>query len=78
MWNLISHISARTQTKGVCEKGAGKTSGPTITNIKSRRMRWAGHVEHIGKIRDAYKILAGKTAGKRARCGWKENIKMEL
>jgi hypothetical protein len=34
--------------------------------IKSRRMRWAGHVTRIGEKRNAYKILAGKPEGKRA------------
>jgi hypothetical protein len=33
--------------------------------IKSRRMRWAGHVARIGEERDAYRILARKPVGKR-------------
>jgi hypothetical protein len=36
-----------------------------IRVIKSRRMRWAGHVAHIGEIRNTYKILVGKPEGKR-------------
>jgi hypothetical protein len=28
--------------------------------VKSRRMRWAGHVARMGAKRNAYKILAGK------------------
>jgi hypothetical protein len=32
--------------------------------IKSRRMRWAGHVARIGDKRNAYKILEGKPEGK--------------
>jgi hypothetical protein len=31
-----------------------------IRVIKSRRMRWAGHVTHMGEIRNAYNILVGK------------------
>jgi hypothetical protein len=33
--------------------------------IKSRRMRWAGHVARMGKTRNAYRILVGKPEGKR-------------
>jgi hypothetical protein len=33
--------------------------------MKSRRMRWAGHVERMGEMRNAYSILVGKPEGKR-------------
>jgi hypothetical protein len=33
--------------------------------IKSRRMRWAGHVARIEERRNAYRILVGKPEGKR-------------
>jgi hypothetical protein len=33
--------------------------------IKSRRMRWAGHVVHIGEKRGVYRVLVGKPKGKR-------------
>jgi hypothetical protein len=33
--------------------------------IKSRRMRWAGHVARMGKNRDTYRILVGKPEGKK-------------
>jgi hypothetical protein len=33
--------------------------------MKSRRMRWAGHVVRMGEKRDAYRILMGKPEGKR-------------
>jgi hypothetical protein len=50
--------------------------------IKSRRMRWAGHVARIGAKRNAYKIFMGKPEGKRPlgrpRRRWVENIKMNL
>jgi hypothetical protein len=36
-----------------------------IKTIKSRRTRWVGHVSHIRKMRNAYKILVGKLEGKR-------------
>jgi hypothetical protein len=38
----------------------------TIRIIKSRRMRWAGHVAVIGEKRNAYSLLVGKPKGKRA------------
>jgi hypothetical protein len=36
-----------------------------IRMIKSRRMRWAGHIARIGATRNAYRILVGKPEGKR-------------
>jgi hypothetical protein len=36
-----------------------------IKVIKSRKMRWAGHVAHMGEMRNAYKVLVGKLEGKR-------------
>jgi hypothetical protein len=36
-----------------------------IRQIKSRRMRWAGHVARMGEERKVYKVLVGKLAGKR-------------
>jgi hypothetical protein len=36
-----------------------------IRVIKSRRMRWEGHVAHMGEMRNAYKILIGKPEGRR-------------
>jgi hypothetical protein len=38
-----------------------------IRMIKSRRMRWAGHVARLGETRNAYRILVGKPEGK---IGW--------
>jgi hypothetical protein len=50
--------------------------------IKSRRMRWAGHVAIMGEKRNAYRILVGKAEGRRPlgrpRRGWLDNIKMDL
>jgi hypothetical protein len=50
--------------------------------IKSRRMRWAGHVARIGEKRNAYRIFAGKPGGKtplgRSRRAWVNNNKMDL
>jgi hypothetical protein len=50
--------------------------------IKSRRMRWAGHVARMGETRNAYKILVGKPEGKRplgsTKGRWVDNIKIDL
>jgi hypothetical protein len=50
--------------------------------IKSRRMRWAGHVPRMGEKRNVYRILVGEPEGKgplgRPRCMWVNNIKMDL
>jgi hypothetical protein len=41
-------------------------SSPSIIRImKSRRMRWAGHVARMGKKRNAYRLLVGKPEEKR-------------
>jgi hypothetical protein len=48
-------------------------SSPDIRQIKSRRMRWAGHVAHVGEGRNMYRVLVGRPKGKRSlerpRCG---------
>ena len=50
--------------------------------IKSRRMRWAGHVPRMGVRRGLYRVLVGKPEGKRPLGGprrrWEDNIKMDL
>jgi hypothetical protein len=58
-------------------------SSPNITRvIKSRRMRWAGHVACIGEERGAYRILVGRPEGRRPlgrpRRRWEDNIKTDL
>jgi hypothetical protein len=48
--------------------------------IKSRRMRWAGHVARMEKGRGVYRVLVGRPQGKRPlgrpRRRWEDNIKM--
>jgi hypothetical protein len=58
-------------------------SSPNIVwMIKSRRMRWVGHVAHAGKRRGACKVLVEKPEGKRPfgthRHRWKNDTKMDL
>jgi hypothetical protein len=40
-----------------------------IRMVKSRRMRWAGYVVCIGKMRNAFKILVGRPQEKRLLMG---------
>ena len=50
--------------------------------IKSRRMRWAGHVARMDEERGVYRVLVGKPEGKRPlrrpRRRWVDNIRMDL
>ncbi|KAJ4442551.1 hypothetical protein ANN_04138 [Periplaneta americana] len=58
------------------------SSPDIIRNIKSRRLRWAGHVARMGESRNAYRVLVGRPEGKRPlgrpRRRWEDNIKMDL
>jgi hypothetical protein len=58
-------------------------SSPNIIRVmKSRRLRWAGHVERMGERRGACRALVGKPEGsrplERPRRRWEDNIKMDL
>jgi hypothetical protein len=50
--------------------------------VKSRRMRWAGHVARKGEKRGVHRVLVGKPEGKRPlgrpRRRWEDNIKMDF
>ena len=59
------------------------SSSPNIMRvIKSRRMRWAGHVARMGEEREVYRVLVGKPEGRRPlgrpRRRWVDNIRMDL
>jgi len=56
---------------------------PNIVQVvKSRRMRWAGHLARMGEGRGVHRVLVGKPEGKRPlgrpKCRWEDNIKMYL
>jgi hypothetical protein len=58
-------------------------SSPNIVRVvKSRRMRWVGHVARMGEDRGVHSVLLGKPEGKRPlgrpRQRWDDNIKMDL
>jgi len=50
--------------------------------IKSRRMRWAGHVARLGDKIGVFRVFVGKPEGKRPlgrpRHRWDDNIKLDL
>jgi len=50
--------------------------------IKSKRMRWTGHVAHMDEERVLYRVLVGKPEGRRPlgrpRRRWVDNIRMDL
>ena len=56
-------------------------SPDVIWVIKSRRLRWAGHVARMGDSRDAFRDLVGRPEGKkpsgRHRRRWEDNIKVD-
>jgi hypothetical protein len=58
------------------------SSPDIIRQVKSSRMRWAGHVARMGEERKVYKVLVGKPEGKRPlgrpRRRWKDGIRMDL
>jgi transcription termination factor 2 len=53
-----------------------------VRQMKSRRMRWAGHLARMGEERKVYRVLMGKPEGKRPlgrpRCRWEDGIRMDL
>jgi hypothetical protein len=58
------------------------SSANIVRVIKSRRMRWAGHVAHMGEKTGAYRILVGRPEGRRPlgrpRRRWESNLKLDL
>jgi hypothetical protein len=50
--------------------------------MKTRRMRWAGHVARMGEKRNAYRLFVGKPEGRRPlgrpSRRWFDNIRMDL
>jgi len=58
------------------------SSSNIVRVIKSRRMRWAGHVARMAERRCVNRILVGKPEGNKLlgkpRCRWKDNTEMDL
>jgi hypothetical protein len=59
-----------------------RPAGKNVRVIKSRRMRWVGHVARLGRGRGVYRVLVGRPEGKRPlgrpRRRWEDNIKLDL
>jgi hypothetical protein len=55
---------SRVGKQGVPETNDAIEQYNIIRQIRSRRMRWAGHVARVGEERKVYKVLAGKPEGK--------------
>ena len=65
------------------EELSDRYSLPNIARVvKSRRMRWAGHVARMAEGKGVHRVLVGKPEGKRPlgrpRRRWEDNIKMDL
>jgi hypothetical protein len=58
------------------------SSPDIIRQVKSRRMRWAGHVARMGEERKVYKVLVRKPEGKRPlgrpRRRWEDGVRMDI
>jgi hypothetical protein len=59
-----------------------RSSPDIVRQIKSRRMMWAGHVTRMREDRKVYKVLVGKSEGKRRRRRskrrWEDGMRMDL
>jgi hypothetical protein len=53
------------------------SSTDIVGQIKSRRVRWAGHVARIGEEKKLCRVLVGKPEGKPRR-RWEDRIRMDL
>jgi hypothetical protein len=57
-------------------------SSLNIRQVKSRQMRWAGHLARMGEDRKMYKVLVGKPEGRRPlerpRHRWEDGVRMDL
>jgi len=57
-------------------------SSNSVRTIKSKKMRWTGHVARIGRRRGLHRVLVGKPEEKeplgRPRGRWEDNIKVDL
>jgi hypothetical protein len=58
------------------------SSPDIIRKVKSRRMRWAGHMARMGEERKGYTVLVGKPEGRRPpgrpRRRWEDGVRMDL
>ena len=79
---MVSYIKGEMTLK-VNEELHSLYHSPNIVRvIKSRRLRWAGHVARVEEGRSAFKIVTGNPSGKRpperANCRWEDYIRVDL
>ncbi|KAJ4427852.1 hypothetical protein ANN_25631 [Periplaneta americana] len=82
IWGKRDEVTGEWRKLHNTEMHALYSSPDIIRNIKSRRLRWAGHVARMGEYSNAYRVLVGRPEGKiplgRPRRRWENNIKMDL
>jgi hypothetical protein len=65
LWDIVISEANSFKYLGINLRSDLYSSPSIIRVIKSRRMRWAGHVTRMGEKRNAYRLLVGKPEGKR-------------
>ena len=80
--SYLSHIARRLLWKTINELRDLYSLPNIVWVVKSRRMRWAGHVVRMGEGRGVHMVLLGKPEGRRPlwrpRRRWEDNIKTDL
>ncbi|KAJ4439744.1 hypothetical protein ANN_07872 [Periplaneta americana] len=77
VWGLLRILTGEWRKLHNTELHALYSSPDIIRNIKSRRLRCAGHVARLGESRNPYRVLDGRPEGKRplgSRPGWRVGI----
>ncbi|KAJ4451108.1 hypothetical protein ANN_02548 [Periplaneta americana] len=81
-WDKWDEVTGEWKKLHNAELHALYSSPDIIRNIKSRRLKWAGHVARMRECRNACRLLVGRPEGKRPlgrpRRRWADNIKMDL
>ena len=84
-WSVASRYTDRATTARASLYGTSERIvfiQGIVRVIKSRRMRWAGHVARMGEQGEVYRVLVGKPERKRPlgrpRRRWVDNIKVDL
>jgi hypothetical protein len=79
LWNPVKEVHREQRSS---ELHNLYSSPSKIRIIRSKGMRWTGHVARMGERRNVYRLLVGKPEGKRPlgrpRRRWMDNIKMDL
>jgi hypothetical protein len=81
--SLSTYWNTNTWTTIQGTTGCIQYSSPNIVRvIKSKRMKWAGHVARMEEGKGVYRVLVGRPEGKRPlrrpRGRWEDNIKLDF